>query len=132
MNQLINREDAVKLLERVVAERGADFVYEYPRMAEYPGSVVQCFYEHEGAPSCGIGLALSHIGVTPEQLRELDNLGYPHGESAIDELSVIGHLRDKFDIVLDSDAVDVLKEFQVAQDLKSPYATALQMAMSDE
>jgi hypothetical protein len=130
MNQLINREDAVKLLERVVAERGADFVYEYPRELQTGnGTQLQCFYEHEGAPSCAIGLALSYIGVTPEQLAELDDLGEDHGETAIDELMIIGHLRDKCDIIIEDEAVFVFSKFQCEQDLKQRYGTALQRAL---
>jgi hypothetical protein len=125
MTQVIDRETAIQLLERVVAERGADFTYE-PMYVQGGGSAA-CLYVRDGAPSCGIGLALSYLGLTPEQLSELDAINNTGGETDIHQLGVQRKLAD-FGIRLEEDALYVLSGFQQKQDRSAEYGVALQAA----
>jgi len=63
-------DEAVSLLERAVAEKGADYVY--PRAHRLAGCVY--FEEETKAPSCIVGHVLAYKGVDPEPFIEDVNL----------------------------------------------------------
>lgn len=49
--RVIDLDEAVTLLEKVVADRGEDFIYEKPDND-------RCLYAYAGEPSCGVGYAI--------------------------------------------------------------------------
>jgi hypothetical protein len=65
----IGKEQAVALLERAVAEKGADYEYQ---PVPHPNRGTQCQYQFDGAPSCIVGHALVYAGVPVETLVKLD------------------------------------------------------------
>jgi len=117
----IDRDKAIELLERVVAERGRDFVY--TQNSSDSGKSF-CSYERYGEPSCGVGLALSYLGLTPEQLAEMDDLA----DAAVYSEDVRSYLFD-LGFSMDEEANDVLCVFQGAQDSELPYGEALDRAL---
>lgn len=60
----IDADKALELLEDVVTEKGADFVYEAPGGG--------CLYVNGNQPSCLVGHALVRAGVSIEVLSKLD------------------------------------------------------------
>lgn len=57
--------EALELLDRAVAAKGGDYIYEWIWTPE-TGSA--CLNFHEGQPSCLIGHVLSYLGVTPDMV----------------------------------------------------------------
>lgn len=55
-------DKAVELLERAVAEKGADYVYQRPTNEQ--GIPRGCAYFHGKEPGCIIGHVLSYLGLT--------------------------------------------------------------------
>lgn len=128
MTQVIDREQAIALLERVVAERGEKYTYTYRESDPVNEKYGSCLYEYEGAPDCGIGLALSYLGVEPEDLAELDRQGVDGDETGITNLPVVKYLEHKCGITFEDDGLPVFAEFQAFQDLGRPYSEALRLA----
>lgn len=125
MTITITAEDAVNLLKRVVEERGEDFSYKpFPNT----NGPVTCFYERDGQPSCGVGLALFYAGLTAEQLAVLDAQG---DDTGIDEYRTLEILSDELDVTLEPKAVGVFSRFQVSQDREEPYGAILQRLLND-
>jgi hypothetical protein len=55
-NYVVTREKAIELLEKAVAEKGEDFVY------QYPAHIAACQYIDEyGHPSCIVGHAVKYL-----------------------------------------------------------------------
>lgn len=113
----INAERALKALEEAVAERGAE--YRYPAV-DRPDE--RCMYAYNGAPDCGVGLALSKAGVPLEALDALDDNGV-----VIDGHQAIKVLSD-FDVELTVAASQVLGDFQTKQDVAWTWGAALDRA----
>lgn len=67
MTILVDQKLAVELLERAVAEKGADYIY-FP-----PGSSGTCLYDNGDTPGCIVGHALSYLGVSNPDLGRLDD-----------------------------------------------------------
>lgn len=105
--RVVDRAEAIALLERVVAERGADFMYKEQH----------CRYQYNGVPSCAVGLALSYLGVTVEQLMGLDYAGENTTFKSVHTLI------DGFEFT--PAAVAVLARFQFSQDHRAPYGGCL-------
>jgi len=126
----IDRNKAIELLERVVAERGGDFMYSPKRPAADTGKYNTCNYEFDGVPSCGIGLALSYLGVSAEDLAELDTQGGNADETGIGNIPVRNILEHRHNIVFDKQGLDIFKRFQMHQDNKVNYRTALTDALA--
>lgn len=59
---------ALELLEKAVATRGESYVYR--RITTRPGGT--CWYEHDGEPSCLIGVTLHLAGYSLEDLKRCD------------------------------------------------------------
>lgn len=74
MTIVIDKPKALELLEAVVAERGADYIY--------PNAGSDCFYADRAedgtyAPGCIIGHALARIGLPVTALHTLDKQNDP-------------------------------------------------------
>lgn len=124
----INRAKAINLLEQVVDLRGRDFRYQQeekvitiPEEVE-PVSVGGCWYELNGAPSCGVGVALHLAGVP---LTVLDTMDQRPGDTCIGDVSWI--LEDN-GLRLTQEALNVFEKFQSYQDLDSTWGDALDAA----
>lgn len=128
MTHVIDRERAIALLERVVAERGEEYTYTYRESDPVNEKYGSCLYEYEGAPDCGIGLALSYLGVEPDDLAELDRQGVDGDETGITNFPVVNYLEHKCGITFEDDGLPVFAEFQAFQDLGRSYAEALRLA----
>lgn len=111
----INRARAIELLKEAVAERGETYVYEVPNAGDIDQS---CLYvdTEEGAPSCGVGLALNRAGVELTLLQKLDA---PPCGTGIDSFEAADILYSAgFDI-----SPDAYKVFGVFQDLQDKGVT---------
>lgn len=79
MTYTLTREKAIELLEKAVAEKGANFVYEYPE------GINACQYiDEQGHPSCIVGHAFKYLS---DELGNHDifaELGDHEGSSAHD------------------------------------------------
>ena len=64
MTKVIDRDEAIALLERAVNEKGADYVYP---------DKINCLYADGNRPGCIVGHALSYVGVSVDQLARLDH-----------------------------------------------------------
>lgn len=111
---IITRIDALNLLAQAVQERGAGFEYRHTTkimvQGDYPGPMSGCWYELNGAPSCGVGVALHKAGVPLTTLDALDQvLDSTDIESVEPVLEAHG-------VTLTADALEVFREFQRNQD----------------
>lgn len=119
---IINRDQAISLLEQAVEERGPGFVYtqvEYAR-PDGRGLGALCKYEDQGAPSCGVGLALHKAGVPLPLLRSLDK--DPAEDTSIDTVAPI---LGAAGFTLTPDALTAFTLFQNLQDTGSTWGRAL-------
>ncbi len=105
-------DQALELLERAVATRGEDFVYEKPEDAEF------CVYVRDGKPDCLIGVVLSMVGWTNEELEVADSIG------TVSTLAIDTRWADRFS----KDAVRILGSAQSAQDFGRAWGSALAKA----
>lgn len=123
----ITGKKALKMLERIVEERGENYLYDMPDSG--------CAYQVGGVPSCGIGLALSKFGAPADTLRKLDgemNLDgktyeYSSGSSSINT----GRSRSVLDyegFILTPKARLVFMTFQGMQDTSRTWGEALDAA----
>lgn len=125
----INAAEAVALLQRAVDKRGPDYVYVHPKKVvtdlgdpEWTTEMQGCWYELNGAPSCGVGLALSYKGVPTEVLDTMDQASDDTSIQAVDYI-----LRDH-GFYLTHEAIGVFSKFQESQDLETPWGEALNAA----
>ncbi len=65
MTKIIDGPEALSLLKRAVAEKGAEYVYPD---AERDVDSRQCNYFVGGKPSCIVGYAMSYVGIGQEDL----------------------------------------------------------------
>lgn len=72
MPEIKNCEEAVRLMEEVVSEKGADYVYKPVSLSDGSKS---CFYVRDGQPSCLVGHALVRAGWTIDEVHGLDGIG---------------------------------------------------------
>ena len=105
---------AYELLRELVAEFGEDYVYE-------PPDGEACRYVHDGRPSCGVGYVLVRAGVPVEVLQAVDGSDF----AAVHEAVV-------FEEYVEPDALDLLSDFQDAQDARVPWGEALRRAVGDD
>lgn len=124
----INKSLALDLLEQVVQARGDDFIYHqftnpdvYRSEEDVPlGS--GCWYQYQGAPSCGVGEALSLAGVPNEVLREMDD------DEDDTSLYAVTRVLENAGVHLTQDAVAVFTRFQELQDLEETWGASLEAA----
>jgi hypothetical protein len=117
MIDLTNTAEVVELLNRAVAEKGAD--YEYPRAGG------ECFYfEPDGTPSCLIGNVLAQKGVKLEDFVVIED-GQPwdlnSGESVF-SLDAYGFIKTT------GETQDILTRAQRMQDDGYSWGEALDLA----
>lgn len=113
---MIDRQQALDLLEQVVDEGGRDFVYPQDENGN-------CQYVRDGAPSCLVGKALFKAGVKMEDLIRLDegtaDTNGPVAACAMDDV-IPG--------VADYEALYVFNQAQQTQDLGDTWGSALDAA----
>ncbi len=109
----INKERALDLLARVVADKGNSFIY----TKRNGGS---CVYEHNGEASCMIGQALHLGGISIDLLKELDL----HGEIGDGNSEAILFLEDN-NVHLTKKAALAFAAAQASQDNLSTWGEAL-------
>lgn len=128
--KIVSLNLAEELLERAVAEKGEDYVY--------PNWQYGCSYEGNGAPGCIVGHVLSYLGLTPEQLNQLDHPGLHFTDvngdrmsdnSTVDDIATL--LSEEFDIDLTRPAQLFLNHAQTEQDGGAPWSVALEEAKAE-
>jgi hypothetical protein len=119
---LIDLQTALAALEGVIddAPGGRDTVYESPR-----GSCVY-YDEDKNAPSCGVGHALSRLGVSGEWLQTLDHTSL--GGSCSAKGTSFLHTLDRAGFELTTAAQAAFGEFQACQDGGETWGVALDNA----
>jgi hypothetical protein len=124
---IITRPQALAALTDVVADAGRDFVYTERSNGE--GALGTCLYWSpvNSGPSCGVGRALSRLGVSDETLRALDEPCYG---TAIYSRSSVGILRQA-GFVMEPAALGAFMVFQRAQDQRYDWGYALDRAMEN-
>lgn len=95
---------ALVFLEKAVAEKGPDYVYER-RSSE------ACVYFDQGKPSCIVGHMFDYMGLR----------GIPEGKAASQALETLG-------IAADTRTRDLLNHVQELQDTGVPWGDALRQA----
>jgi hypothetical protein len=143
----IGREQAVALLERAVAEKGADYKY---TPVPHPTRGSQCQYQFDGAPSCIVGHALTYVGVPVEALVKLDTAegwwndefennnpvededdedrGWYVEATDIESLTDSGALTAATNVVLTREAERIFLQAQTKQDNNTPWGEAVEAA----
>lgn len=126
---LIDYGCALELLEKLVAERGENYVYEAP---EYSPDGA-CAYAGEDAdgtltPSCGVGWVVYTI--RPDLLSVLHELdpGYGGRFTGASASSVLRDYLPYRGVIFDADAIKLLQAFQYNQDRDVMYGAALRQA----
>lgn len=109
--ELLTRVRAVELLEELVAEFGEDYVYR-------PPDGTHCVYVHDDRPSCGVGHVLARAGVPVEVLASVDGTDFATVTEAV-----------VFEDYAEPDALDLLGDFQCAQDALAPWGESLRRAV---
>lgn len=113
----INATQAFNLLQKVVAEAPAAFIYPLINDSR------MCSYQAEGNPSCGVGQALFKAGVTLAQLKEMDE---PGDTVDTDIYSLWSNSKLPADLDLTPGAVSVFDTFQRHQDKRlAPWSVSL-------
>jgi hypothetical protein len=105
----LSYEEALDLLNRAIAEKGADYVYQ--RTADDDS----CAYFKNGEPSCIVGHVLAYKGVTQEDLPENKNT------------AIVIALR----IAQDDRTERLLDSAQSYQDTGTPWGDAVKSALED-
>lgn len=122
----ITADEAIQALRDLVADRGVEYVYRSPRHVA-PDECVY-FDDETGHPSCGVGFALSRIGVPVEALWNLD-VASNRCSASISSRAAENVLWD-YDFALTEEASVVLYAFQAKQDAGRPWGEALLEAES--
>lgn len=95
---IIDKAKAIELLERAVAEKGADYV---DPAALAPGG---CVYTINGHPACIVGYAYFYAGATLGQLSRLNAFG-----------SIDGVLASDVELPIDTE-IEAINAFAAAQE----------------
>lgn len=123
----ITGPQAIELLEQAIEDKGPSFVYkQMSKTLPGQGPSHGCWYEKNGAPSCGVGAALHKAGVQLSVLQAMDN---DAGDTGIDAVAPI--LEDLGKVTLDPDALAVFAKFQSLQDDEIPWGEALTKAKKE-
>lgn len=116
MIEIKSTTEAIKILEKVVAIKGKDYIDPSVTMGE-------CEYQKDGVPSCIVGNFLFEIGVGVETLEELDSMPDSAISSLKDEL-------EANEVYLSQEVLDSLSSAQCAQDEGATWGDALKAAKS--
>ena len=106
MKRINTAREALELLEKAVATRGEDFVYQ-KRLGG-------CLYVYQGKPDCLIGVAL------------IDFAGWPLSD--LERFCPVASVAREFPGRIGADAVAVLQAAQDAQDAGETWGQALRAA----
>jgi hypothetical protein len=106
----ITAADAIDALIHIVDSKGTDFRYQ----------IIPCKYAVDGTPSCGVGQALSHLGVPLQVISDLDIANSGTGLAA----RAMRPFLLQNDVDLNYEASRVLEAFQSVQDYGSRDDTA--------
>lgn len=109
-------DKVLPLAEAVVAEKGADFVYEPPTSDIYDEA--KCVYVYNGAPSCIVGQILHRLGTPVEKMADWDD-GGGYSAHALGDTGLVS---------MDLDTRSFLESIQHDQDKQVPYGEALTKA----
>jgi len=90
------QEQAIELLERVVADAGQDYIY--------PTYATSCVYVKDGAPSCIVGKALALAGIDLDLIAQLDG----HNDEVVSAYAIPTYFPDLV-------SVEVAELLQVVQ-----------------
>jgi hypothetical protein len=108
----ITAYDALNALDTVVTARGRDFVY------QKSDGVPACTYIRNELPDCGVGRALSLLGVPNHILAQMDRLGDTSIQATDRFLAAHG-------FELTESAVSILSDFQFSQDSQCTYGACI-------
>lgn len=139
MLKTMDHHKAIELLREVVAEVGADHVYNAPIVRD-SGAFGMCRYVHhdgnytdsiegDATPGCIVGQALHRYGVSLEFLNQVEGLG-------ADQIAIKEHLNRKhipahIDPPITEKAGQVLRAAQWEQDNGLPWGVALAKAEAE-
>jgi hypothetical protein len=110
----ITYDQAVDLLKRAVAEKGADYVYSKMGLNDAANVGPRCVYTIDSDPSCIVGHVLVWSGVDPH---------------AIPEGTVCRYLLDKVGVSVNNKTLDLLREAQAYQDGGRPWGESVDHAI---
>jgi hypothetical protein len=127
MTLTITRSQALTALTAVVEDAGRDFVYTERSNGKAELGICLYWSAVNSRPSCGVGRALSRLGVSDDTLRALDEPGYG---TAIYSMSSVQTLR-RAGVEMDPAALGVFMRFQRAQDQHYDWGYALDRAFTD-
>lgn len=118
-------DTAVNLLERAVAEHGADFIYpdsEREPWQEDRDDVCSYYVEDNGGyrPSCIIGMVIDYLGLREQFLAERENWEGTPGVRVLESLGV----------TFDAQTRHLLDEAQTQQDRGETWGDAVELATS--
>lgn len=128
--RMIDRDEAISLMEKAVIERGEDWRYPRETMGMkcvyfMPSHVEDELVERtglqKGGPACLVGMALSFVGLTEEIV------GYSNDESVLC-VSNCAAESDEVDWVLSGGAITVFNAAQKVQDRGGEWGAALKVA----
>lgn len=125
----IDKDKAIELLEKQVADKGEDYVYPYATClyfaeektldAEYEPVEVEC-----GTPLCIVGNVYADLGLTAEDLYFHD-----YDSVTVSQDGQVGeNLPNPDKVVLTEEAIQVLQTAQIHQDAREPWGKALEAA----
>lgn len=115
----IDKTDVWKLIDRLIEERGEDYVYEPPEYFAGLGDCV-CVYVSDNEPSCAVGWMVYDMAPVPETITFMRNVDeFEWGDTAFADM------RHKFEDYLEAkfttEAADMLASFQYRQDRRVRY-----------
>lgn len=119
---VIDRHQAIELLERAVEENGPDYVYDSGPGCDYVRTDWDANDNPIYAPSCIVGHAFYYLGVPIEQIVVLDHQA--HGGIA----HVAHNLPELLGVELTREAEDVFATAQDKQDNGIPWGEAVESA----
>lgn len=114
---------AVELLDRAVAEKGEEYVYEIPYS---PG---ECAYFHDERPGCIVGHVLAYAGLERDDLRGRESLTFPGAlRGDLNVMAGPDSLAEYGVLSADDRTVTLLAEAQSKQDEGTPWYDAVEVA----
>ncbi len=128
--RVIDREEALTLMEKAVIDRGEDWRYPAAMMsgvcmyfadAEVDAEVTHTYGIASNGPACLVGLALSYVGLTKEIV------DYRNDQGVI-TLRALAVESDDLDWELSSGAISVFSAAQYLQDQGARWGDALDSA----
>lgn len=112
-------------LDLIVADYGAEYIYEFRRDDETGLDSTSCYYVHGDSPGCIVGVWLNRFrGVELDRLDEFENEPV---DNIIPRMSGLGIITD----YVTTDAIDLLRAVQTLQDQQTPWGECVRQAVRD-